>query len=85
MDELKVFLFNYPEGWMILYYKNGKEETYYNCDEDDFDKSLKIASLLGIEPITYKFKNYKEFGSLDLDIFNMTNDDFKILENYRLK
>ena len=79
---MEVYIFDYPEGWMILYYENGSKKHYYNCAEDDYDDSLALADELGCEIITYGFNNYDEFACLNIDIFNITESEESILSKY---
>jgi len=79
---MEVYVFNYPEGWMILYYKDGKNKHYYTCDEHDYDESLQLAEELECEVITYQFESYKEFCDLKINIFSITKKEKDVLKPY---
>ena len=82
----KVYIFDYKEAWMILLYKDGREEKYWNESEDDWDKTLDIIELLDLPKENiyhYKLESYDHINQLVKDVFEITDDEIKELEKFR--
>ena len=61
MKNRYVFIFDYECDWMIVCYKDGVEEKYFNSAEDDWDDSLDYADMFvenGGNRYYYKLPDY---------------------------
>ena len=83
-----VYIFDYKEGWMILLYKDGKEDTYWNSSEDDWDRAWKVIDLLELpkENVYYwKLESYDRVNQIVEDVFYLNEYEIRYLEQFRLK
>lgn len=83
MKERYVFIFDYPEDWMIVLYENGEEIKYFNSSENNYDDSLFCAELFvenGGTTYHYKLPSYDIIS--DLDVFELNNQPIESLKDY---
>ena len=84
----QVYIFDYGRDWMILLYKDGEEDKYWNSAEDSWDKVLGIVDLLELpskDIYTYKLDSYEQVCNLVDDVFGIKPEEIKRLEEYRIK
>lgn len=82
------YIFDYGRDWMILLYKDGKEDKYWNSAEDSWDKTWDIINLLDLPKENiyyYKLDSYDHVNSLVEDVFDITSDEKVALEQFRVK
>lgn len=83
----EVYIFEYERDWMILLYKDGKEDKYWNSAEDSWDKTLDIIDLLELpEENIYKYQmeDYNQVCEVVEDVFNITKENIADLNQFRI-
>ena len=83
MNNRYVFVFNYGRDWMIICYKDGNDDKYFNSAENDWDDSLDYAEMLienGGNMYYYELPSYDLIKSID--IFSLKNEPIEGLKEF---
>lgn len=83
-----VYIFEYGRDWMILLYKDGKENKYWNSAEDSWDDVLGMIDMLDLpvsEVYRYKLESYEQVCQIVEDVFDIKDYEIKYLEQFRIK
>lgn len=83
MKERYVFIFDYPESWMIVLYENGINTKYFNSEDSNWEDSIFCAELFvenGGNEYYYKLPSYDVIS--DIDIFELKDYPIDSLREY---
>lgn len=84
----EVYIFDYKDAWMILLYKDGKENKYWNSNEDMWDDVLNMIDMLELPKeniFRYKMDSYDQVNEYVNDVFDITEEEILALEKFRIK
>ena len=84
----EVYIFAYGRDWMILLYKDGKQNKYWNSAEDSWGDVLDMIDLLELPKeniFRYQMEDYDQVCEVVDDVFNITEDNIADLDQFRIK
>ena len=83
MNNRYAFVFDYGRDWMIVCYKNGNEDKYFNSAEDDWDDSLGFAEMFienGGNMYYYELPSYDFIENMD--VFSLKDEPIEELKDF---
>lgn len=84
----EVYIFDYGRDWMILLYKDGKQNKYWNSAEDSWGDVLDMVDILELPTeniFRYQMEDYDQVCEVVADVFNITQENVADLDQFRIK